>query len=272
MAEARGFGDEVELPVLAKLMLAERFIPTLFDQVALVAVAQPDGTCPDLAALEALVRQEESEPPKAAGGRERPRKPEEREDDASIKTGNSVVSQWATSEKICEWARVDPPLGGVDLRPYLFVAKDRKDYFGATSTLGHLASVVERLLGPKLSVQGMQSELGGLAQAEASQVFDAVCARIMASGRFVTEPQGVAGLAALVAARPELQGRMVDFLEHLPVKNLGAWIVKGWSTCLTSPDQKARFDRLVAAWGRETTNRTLSAAAGAVARANKIPL
>lgn len=29
-AEARGFGEDANLPVLAKLMLAERFIPRLF--------------------------------------------------------------------------------------------------------------------------------------------------------------------------------------------------------------------------------------------------
>jgi hypothetical protein len=152
------------------------------------------------------------------------------------------------------------------------VAKDRKDYFGGTSTLGHLKSVVDRLLGPKLLVQGMQSELARLAPTEASQVFDAVRERIMASGRFATEPPGAAGLAVLVVARPELQGRLVDFLGHLPVQKLGPWVVKGWSTCLTAPDPKALFDGLVVAWGRDTSNRALSAAASAAARASKIPI
>ena len=43
IAEARGFGEDVKLPVLAKLMLAERFLPRLFDQVAAAAVTAPDG-------------------------------------------------------------------------------------------------------------------------------------------------------------------------------------------------------------------------------------
>ncbi len=38
-AEARGFGADVKLPVLAKLMLAERFLPRLFDQIAAAAAA-----------------------------------------------------------------------------------------------------------------------------------------------------------------------------------------------------------------------------------------
>ncbi len=36
-AVARGFGDDIKLPVLAKLMLAERFMPRLFEQIAFVA-------------------------------------------------------------------------------------------------------------------------------------------------------------------------------------------------------------------------------------------
>lgn len=38
-ADARGFGDDIKLPILAKLMLAERFLPSLFEQIATVAVS-----------------------------------------------------------------------------------------------------------------------------------------------------------------------------------------------------------------------------------------
>jgi predicted KAP-like P-loop ATPase len=51
-ASARGFGDDVKLPVLAKLMLAERFIPRLFDQIATSAASDPNGTCTDLVRLD----------------------------------------------------------------------------------------------------------------------------------------------------------------------------------------------------------------------------
>src|SRR6185437_6512408 len=60
-AEARGFGDDVKLPVLAKLMLAERFLPRLFDQIAAAAAAAPDGKCPDLATLEAAATGKEDD-------------------------------------------------------------------------------------------------------------------------------------------------------------------------------------------------------------------
>jgi predicted KAP-like P-loop ATPase len=54
-ATARGYGNDVKLPVLARLMLAERFIPRLFDQIAFAAAAHPKGYCDDLATLEAAI-------------------------------------------------------------------------------------------------------------------------------------------------------------------------------------------------------------------------
>lgn len=55
----------VTIPVLAKLMLAERFIPRLFEQIAFVAAVHPQGLCEDLEALEtglATAGDKESEP------------------------------------------------------------------------------------------------------------------------------------------------------------------------------------------------------------------
>jgi hypothetical protein len=61
-AEARGFGDDVKLPVLAKLMLAERFPARLFDQIAAAAA---NGKCPDLSALEAAATAKDDTKPAA---------------------------------------------------------------------------------------------------------------------------------------------------------------------------------------------------------------
>ena len=51
-ADARGYGEDIKLPVLAKLMLAERFNPRLFDQIATRAISSRIGICEDLKPLE----------------------------------------------------------------------------------------------------------------------------------------------------------------------------------------------------------------------------
>lgn len=248
-AEARGFGDEVNLPILAKLMLAERFLPRLFDQVAAAAAVAANGKSPDLAALEMAATEPRPAPKKLA----------EKNDDSkaaskleAVKGSNStLLAEWLSSPAIKAWAAVQPAIGAEDLRPYLFVAKDRKDYFGVASALGHLATVVEQLFGSKFAVQALDADLKRLAVPEAAQVFEAVRGRIVGGGSFDTEPPGTAGLAILVKAQPTLQGALLDFLETLPAANLGPWACTGWGAVLKDPDAGQRFDKLLTGWGKD---------------------
>ena len=233
IAEARGFGDDVKLPVLAKLMLAERFLPRLFDQIAVAAVAMSDGKCAILAKLETSGSEEEAgrsaakpekptAPPKVAEMK-RPAKLE-----SVVSAETLLLGEWLSSPAIKTWAAIEPPIGGEDLRPYLFVAKDRKDFFGPASVLGHLAAVAEQLFGSKFAVQGLEADLKRLAPPEAAKVFEAVRSRIVGGDSFDVEPPGAAGLAVLVKAHPALQGGLVDFLEALPRDRLGPWVCSGW--------------------------------------------
>ena len=255
-AEARGFGDDVKLPVLAKLMLAERFIPRLFDQIAAAAAAAPDGKSPDLAPLEAAATAKEdaksaAKPEKAAAGKGGDTAKAVPKLEAVKTTESALLSEWLSSPAIKAWAAVPTTIGNEDLRPYLFVAKDRKDYFGAASVLGHLAAVVEQLFGGKFAVQGLEGDLKRLAPPEAAQVFEAVRGRIVGGDSFDTEPPGTAGLAILVKAHPTLQGNLVDFLDALPRDRVGPWVCSGWEGVLKDPDASQRFDRLLQVWGKD---------------------
>jgi hypothetical protein len=163
---------------------------------------------------------------------------------------------------------VPTKIGADDLRPYLFVAKDRKDYFGAASVLGHLATVVEQLFGGKFAVQSLEGDLKRLAPPEAAQVFEAVRGRIVGGDSFDTEPPGAAGLAILVKAHPVLQGNLVDFLEALPQDRLGPWACSGWEGVLKEAEPTQRFNRLLQQWGKDG-NATLKAVAANVLRARQ---
>jgi predicted KAP-like P-loop ATPase len=254
-AEARGFGGDVKLPVLAKLMLAERFLPRFFDQIAAAAAAAPDGKCPDLTALEEAATTKEN-----AKGAAKPEKTPVKGADTTMSTPklepvkfteSVLLGEWLSSPAIKAWAAVPTMLGNEDLRPYLFVAKDRKDYFGAASVLGHLATVVDQLFGGKLAVQGLDADLKRLALPEAAQVFEAVRGRIVGGDSFEIAPPGVDGLAVLVKAHPTLQGSLIDFLESLPRERLGPWVCKGWEAALKDQDSAQRFDQLLLAWSKD---------------------
>lgn len=258
-ADARGFGDDVHIPVLAKLMLAERFIPRLFDQIAFSAVANPKGYCEELTLLEAA---KENPKPDASA------KSSPAGKDASD-TVAPALAEWLGSGEVRAWARIEPPLANVDLRPYLFVTKDRKDYFGASSVLGRLAAVVERLFGTKMSVQAQESELKQLVLQEAAQVFEAVRSRLMSVGTLETEPQGIAGISVLVRAHPTLQASLLDFLESLPTDRCGPWAVSGWESVIKDPDAIVRFDRLLEGWSSSAKNPLLKATAAATLKTRR---
>ncbi|KRH78467.1 KAP family P-loop domain protein [Ferrovum sp. JA12] len=270
-ADARGFGDEIKLPVLAKLMLAERFLPSLFDQIATVAVTHPKGRCTDLAALEKVGAADGANPPpspstktKAADGKE-PKVTAA----AAVIQESAILTEWKSSQFILAWARVQPPVAEIDLRPYLFATKDKKDYFGPASVLGHLAVVAEKLFGPKLSVQALEPELKQLAQPEAEKLFEAVRTKIMSGDAFDRQPAGIEGMVVLVKAQPSLQGSLIDFLRALPSSRCGPWVLGGWQSALKDADAVARMGRLLDGWSKVTDNQMLRVAAEAAIKTPK---
>jgi len=268
-AEARGFGDEISLPVLAKLMLAERFLPSLFEQIATVAAVHPNGFCEDIATLEKFSAPNNAAPVKADVKTTEDRKVSKPREIAVAPAESSALTEWKSSPAIQAWARVLPPLSGIDLRPYLFVTKDKKDYFGPASVLGHLATVAEKLLGSKLSVQAYESELKQLAQPEAEKVFEAVRGKIMGGDVFETQPAGIDGLIVLVKAQPGLQGKLLDFLDALPNSRCGPWVVGGWQGVIKDAESVGRLERLLDGWSKVTNNLALKAAAEAVNKTRK---
>jgi len=257
IATARGFGDDIKLPVLAKLMLAERFIPRLFEQIAFVAAIHPEGLCEDLETLEqGLAAADGNESQAGAGKRQTAA-------ESAPALDNAVLTEWKTSDTVCNWARLSPKLAGIDLRPYLFVTKDKKDYFGPVSVLGHLAGVVEKLFGGRMTVQSHEAELKHLVQPEAEKVFEAVRTKIMSTGTFDTKPAGVDGLLVLVKAQPGLQSRLMDFLEALPSSKCGPWAVGGWQGVIKDTDCSSRLTKLLGDWSKVTNNAALKATAEA---------
>lgn len=251
-AEARGFGDDVKLPVLAKLMLAERFNGRVFDQIATAAAAAPDGICPDLGALEVAAKKSGGPAAPQAnkedtGVKKHPAKGEARAADSET---SALLAEWLASPNTLEWARLEPSLAKIDLRPYLFVTKDRKDFFGAGTAFGQIASIAERLMGAKLAVQAEDTNLRSLAPPEAAQVFEMLRTRIVASDSFERTPDGAEGMAVLVRAQASLQSNLLDFLEALPAARLGAWVCGGWASALKDPAAVKRFDQLLEGWSK----------------------
>lgn len=249
IATARGFGDEVQLPILAKLMLAERFRPTLFDQIASIASVAQDGKCRELGLLETTderpVKAAKAVPAKAAPAKAAPANASSDKAKGTESGDSPMVRAWVGSEWVMNWAKLPPKLADVDLRPYLFVAKDKKDYFAASSSLGKLADLVDRLTGQKFAVQSAANEIGRLAPSDAAAVFDELRINIVGRDTYATRPAGIDGMVAIVTAHPQLEATLLDFLDSLPAGKLGVWVAGGWEACIREAENKDRLRGLL---------------------------
>jgi hypothetical protein len=272
-ADARGYGNEILLPVLAKLMLAERFMPRLFDQIATQAVVSPRGICEDLKVLETSSPSQAHMPLSATKSPKHVVSKDDGKGTVQAKpdyeTQSPQLSEWLSDQRIVHWAVIQPALADIDLRPYLFVTKDRKDYFGTTTAIGYLALIAEELFGSKIIVQAKEEDLKRLAVPEAAQVFELVRSRVIGGGIFETEPAGIAGLSVLVKAQPALQPDLLDFLESLPDEHLGAWVVTGWADAIIDSEAKMRFTRLIDRWEKSAKDPILKTTAATMAKVSR---
>ena len=259
IAEARGFGpDVVSLPVLAKLMLAERFLVTVFEQIAASASAAADGTCAELTVFEPLARGEGPN----TGNQEQPDPQASLSPAVDASVGDRpLVKAWLGSDQVRTWGALEPDLSGVDLRPYLFVAKDKRDFFTGSSVLARLGELITALKGNTLAVrrQWVTDQIAALGPADASALFDEL--RIMVvSADLKRKPDGVDGMVVLVAAHQHLEEKLLDLLEGLPAEPLGAWAVSGWESCVRHPGNQQRLKALLTRWASSGSSMLRTAA------------
>ena len=249
IAEERGFRDELNISVLAKVMLAERFAPELYDAIA--RGSANTGASEELGALEAAVSRQGSG---ALGKLSANGKGKESNPPAS-------PPDWPNLEWAKQWAAIDPPLAEHDLRPYVFVTRDRRSVFGAVTSLGELDELVVKLRGSPLQVRQASTEVARLQTMEAEQVFDALLAGVRDAEDLAQEPAGARGLAEIARHHKFLQPSLLAFLRDLPVSKLGPWAIAGWAGTFSEADVRSGFDSLLDEWGTQDENRPLKAAA-----------
>lgn len=249
IASERGFGDDIQTNVLAKIMLAERFLPELYEQMARNAASDPNGRDSFVAELEteALERTQT--------------------DAKKRKRGEGSSDVRLQNDSALDWAAIAPPLAQIDLRPYVFVSRDKRSYFGGVLATDHLEVLTERLMGSTIAVRSAEPEIGRLTASETEQVFDALRERIMAN-ELTNMPSGVAGLVVLVRKHPGLQRRLLSLVRDIPSDKAGAWAATGWAECFVDPMIQKEFVEVRAGWAEHAGSSALKAAAKA---ASKMP-
>jgi hypothetical protein len=254
IAAARGLAGDIKQPILSKIMLAEAFNPGFYDQLTKATYSHSDGKPKELAALEKAVRVQV---------------PDKNGDENSRESKTEIpkdADEWVKSEWICTWAKCDPQLSDIDLRPYMFVTRDKRSYFGGAAGTGHLDHIVEALLGKELAVKSVEPQLQKLTALEAEQVFDAVQNRIVQADDFSNRP---VGLVALAKSHPTLQRRLLAFLKDIPPAKVPGWVMTGFEKVFTDQTIKQEFATAIAAWVEGGESKQLKAAAQMAAKPHK---
>ena len=247
IARARGFGSLMKQPILAKLMLAERFQPDFYDEVSSQVMGSTDGKSVKLESIEQEVMSNK-----------------EIKDRKSTKAKSKNISDdedsWLDREWIQRWVAIEPKIGGVDLRPYIFVARDKR-LLASVGTTDVLESLIKSLLGKQLEVRTVEQDVKELSQSDARIVFSKLCERIVLVDDMKKEPPGMAGIAVLAKHHKAFQSELVSFLGGLEPISIGAWVVRGWNETITESRAGQELQSLFEKWARQDNNKILSKAA-----------
>ena len=237
MAEARGFGESVLIPILAKLMLAEYYFPNQCKEIA--TLTDDDGKCPLLDEFRKLLTKSEqpAEPEvpniAMAVSREKPM-PEPPKLDKHIE-------DWRKDKDFSKWVASEPALGNIDLRPYFFASKEREDYFFEQIKSEKLRELVSKLMSTSMVIASANEEIKNLTQEEAKRVYDQVTIKTKKALDISKQPNGIDGIRTLVELHKELETALITFIESFPVKTVGAWICTGWDKSITTEASNIRL-------------------------------
>ena len=242
IAEAHGIGN-VSVETLAKLMLAERFKVEFYKDIGSRSSETQDGTVEALTTLESQ--------PTMKG---------------KSKSSHSGIEksqrEWSEDAWITAWARIDPPLGTVDLRPYYFVSRERGPGFttelGVGADLEHLAGQLSS--GNDILIQGTQGKLKELDNHLRRKLFQHLAERCRVQN-WKTKPSEIKGVDALCRLDTDLQLEFVQLLENRPVDDLGAWVTTGMKDVITGDTSRERYGELVNKWKNQDSNKPLQKAA-----------
>jgi len=234
IAKIYGLESTIKLNVLAKLMLLERFQPDRFDALVNEISVTPDGISQLLKNAEVHKKEE-----------------------------TDVTDEKAPSNdnKFTNWKKLEPLFGAVDLRPYIFVSKEKAVGFDADSTFPeHLSKILDKLNGGSdILIKEVEKELAEIPIQDATLLFNRLEVESR-SADLKKLPTSIKGLLKLVEIHTALEDRLVKHMSTYPSDNLGVWAVSQL-TGLKTPQAHSLFKELLQSWA-QSDNKALKAIAG----------
>lgn len=253
----RGYGSEIKLPVLAKLMIAENYYNDFYRELPhhlgndgrwvkeTTETAQSEVV--DELGNKALNSEGTDSKDRRASARAKVTAKDSSEESDSkfvdLTSAKSTSTLWYDKYFISDWLAEEPSLYDVDLRPYYFACKENEDLISSGGIDSALLELRDTLLSVEGVIRGKQDEIIELNDEYAGELFELVSEKIFQSGNFKEKPQGIDGLRVLTEYKPILRTKLVSFIKSIPLENTGLWIANGWEKAI--PSECAEHQELV---------------------------
>ena len=223
IARIYGLDDIVQLKILAKLMLLERFQTEAFDTIVDEVTTAADGKSRIIKDAEKPVRADKAQ---------------------SRDSGDDIKKQLFK-----EWSEIEPELGEIDLRPYIYISKEKAIGFDTDGLFpDHLITILSQLnSGNTMSLNKAEKDLANIAFKERILLFEKLEAESRSISDLKSIPAPVQGLLRIINIENSVEERLVGLIESYPDTNLGAWAVSEL-TGLKNTAAKDRFKKLLEKW------------------------
>lgn len=232
-----GLEHAIKLNVLAKLMLLERFQADKFEIVISEIANSTAGHS------ETVLRSEKETV-----------KPEEKDKAMKSVLAEKVIQD----EKFEEWVKLDPAFSDIDLRPYVFISKEKAIGLATDEELPqHLVTLLEQLnSGSEISLSTASKSLPQLAFSDAEKLFGILETESRTVADLKQLPKPMKGLLRIIKAHTNLEERLVDIVASYPAKSLGVWAGSQLDG-LKSPNGSEKLRQLLNEWSKQNDNAQL---------------
>ena len=212
VARVSGIADSVELAVLAKLMILERFHEPLYQAVIEQALGDEQGYSALLLEAEVRVKETEAE---ASGG-------------SGKKAARKTSKGEEIDQELLTWAKLKPWVGELDLRPYIFISSEKTIAFGFEQEMPkHVAALLAQLMaGDRLLLVAAETPLAALKPSEVKLLAARLLSELRVNTTWTKSPPALDGLFKLNEAHPE-EARELELaaaLESIPPAELKPWV------------------------------------------------
>ena len=236
VAKIYGLEDKVQLDALAKMMLLETFHADKYERVVADVTSSAEGRSITIQQLEQPV--------------EEPKKPEVKEKTSKAKAVRAEEPaqqevngvEEPPKDDLQQWASFAPALAGMDLRPYVFISRERVVSFHTAEEIPPaLKPLYTALLaGIRIAMAAHEADIEALSSAQAQLLFEQLKKESVSIGDWQNAPKPVEGAFYLVQRQSTLEAQFVKMISSVAAKDLGVWVGSKLDGFSTAEGQAAR--------------------------------